>query len=649
MLSLNRLPAACVLGLLPVLLAAELSLPRLFQDGMVLQRGEGTRIWGTVDSGSMVTLRFQDKTYRTDVGDTGEWEITFDQLHPGGPFTLGLSASCGDAVEMAQVYVGDVWVCSGQSNMVLPMDRVRFTYPEEMSAGPRPHIRQFLVPERFDFHGPRTDLESGTWVGCDRESIRDFSAVGYFFAKYIHQAQGVPIGLIKAALGGSPVQSWMSEKALADFPEDLSEARLWADNARVQAALDGNRRRSAEWEALVNEADQGYVDGDYLWADPQTSTDGWEPIQLPGEFNQGSIRPLPGAVWLRKEFQVDGPVGADQARLWLGRIVDADRVFLNGRLIGETTYRFPPRIYDVPEGLLLEGTNTLVVRVVVNGNDGQFITDKPYYMEIGDKRIGLQGTWLARQVTVDRDAPETVFVRWKPMGLYNAMIAPLTKLSVRGVIWYQGESNAANPGPYADLFQTLILDWREKWYRGKDLPFLFVQLANLGPPPEQPPANDNWAALRAAPAEPLQLPKTAMAVAYDVGEWNDIHPLDKKTVGYRLSLGARAIAYGESGLPHRGPQVLEVQPQGGVLRVTFRHTAGGLLHRGEGAVRGFAVAGADGIFHWATGTVSGDTVVVRCPEVPDPLHVRYAWAMNPSGANLVNSAGLPAVPFRSGR
>lgn len=629
------------------LLHAEITLPRLIQNGMVLQRGEGTRIWGRADPGESIVVTFQDTVYQVEPDGNGGWLVEFIDLFPGGPFHLILESSLGQVIHFPEVYVGDVWVCSGQSNMVIWMKRVKYKYAEDIRNAQDPWIRHFDVPDIYDFNEVHDDFESGEWMGSTPETVMDFSAVAYFFARNIREKEEIPVGLINCAVGGAPVQSWMSEEALADFPSELQEARKWKDPDVVEAALLKNKTTSEEWSRLVENADRGFRKGQFLYANPRTDVSGWQQVVLPGDFRQNAILAEPGVVWLRKDIEIDTLEDVEHARLWLGRVVDANKVFVNGEFVGEITYRYPPSIYDIPLNILRKGTNTVVARVVVNGDDGGFITDKPYYLELGSRKIGLEGTWKAKQFTVAQAAPSTVFVQWKPLGLFNGMVAPLTPYNIRGAIWYQGEANTHDPENYAAMFKRMILDWRGNWHAGPDFPFLFVQLANLGEPAEQP-GDDNWALLREAQADALVLPQTGMAVSYDVGEWNDIHPLDKKTVGYRLSLCARGIAYGEPVICS-GPQYVSHVREGANMRVTFAHTGDGLMPAGCCAVQGFAIAGADGVFHWADGTVEADSVLLHSAAVPEPVHVRYAWAMNPAAANLTNSPGLPAPPFRTDR
>ena len=646
----RNLSSLVLFFLLTLFAHAELRLPRLFQDGMVLQRGDHTQIWGWGDEGAKIQVELKGEHYQTIVDDEGKWSLVFNHLDACGPVEMLVSSGV-ENITLKDIYIGDVWVCSGQSNMELTMDRLKYRFPEVIASSANPLIRHFEVPDRYDFKGPQADLEGGFWVAADPEKLLRFTAVGYFFARQIQTEEGIAIGLLNASLGGSPIQSWMSEDALQSFPDDLKEAKRWADDDLIKSTISREAEESTRWYAELAKLDPGIDGSAFKWADPETDTDDWRLFSLPGSFEQNGLQPGPGVVWLKKEFEVT----TEQAetvgmKLWLGRVVDADKAFLNGTFIGEVTYQYPPRIYDVPEGVIHPGRNTLMVRVVVNGDSGKFFTDKPYYLQVGDERVCLEGDWLAHRSYIDRPAPSTTFIRWKPEGLYNGLIAPLTRFAIKGAIWYQGESNTGRaPELYQEMFETMVQDWRSKWVGGEAFPFFAVQLANLGEPAENgEPADDNWAIVREEQYAASQLPNSGIALIYDVGEWNDIHPLDKETVGKRLALCAEAIAYGRSDVLYRGPEYVEHKVVNGKLVVTFTLTAAGLKTRNGQAVGGFVIAGADGVFHWAQGKIEGnDTVVLWSKDVPEPVNVRYAWAMNPSNANLYNSAGLPAAPFRT--
>ena len=329
----------------------------------------------------------------------------------------------------------------------------------------------------------------------------------------------------------------------------------------------------------------------------------------------------------------------------LGRIIDADSVFVNGVFVGTTSYQYPPRRYTIPPAVLKSGKNTIVVRVISNRGKGGFAEDKPYEIVVGKEKIDLKGEWQYKLGAKMEPLRGQTFIRWKPVGLYNAMIAPLLNFRIKGVIWYQGESNAGRPIEYRSLFPALIRDWRNNWKIG-DFPFLFVQLPNFMEAKPQP-SESNWALLRESQLMAASLPNTAMAVAIDIGEWNDIHPLNKYDVGKRLALAAQKVAYGDDEVVYSGPLYKSMRLDGNKIILTFTHVGGGLVARNDEALGGFAICGADSQFVWAQAKIEGDKVIVWSEAVANPIAVRYAWADNPESANLYNAEGLPTSPFRT--
>ncbi len=632
-----------VLLLLSVTASAQLRLPRLISDGMVLQRDADVKIWGWAAQRENISLRFLDSTYHSTADGSGAWSIMLSGLQPGGPYDMRIEA--GDVITLSDVMIGDVWVCSGQSNMELSMKRVSPIYETEIATSGNAAIRHFSVPQRYDFTAPHDDLPSGSWTRANPETVPGFSAVGYFFARELHDRHKVPIGLINASLGGSPAESWMSEEALKPFPAHYQEAQRFKDSTLIRSIeLEDNKRIQA-WYHLLGERDEGHAGRPTAWYDPALSTSDWSSMNIPGYWLDTELGPVNGVVWFRKKFHVPPPIAGKQAKLILGRIVDADSVFINGVFVGTTTYQYPPRRYDVPPDLLKEGENTIVVRVINSAGRGGFVLDKPYEIVAGNVTIDLRGEWRYRLgAAMDALANQT-FIRWKPLGLYNAMLAPLHDFRIKGAIWYQGESNATRPLEYRDLFPALIRNWRSAWKQG-EFPFLFVQLPNFMESKIQP-AESNWALLRESQMKTLALPNTGMAVTIDIGEWNDIHPLNKRDVGKRLALLAQRVAYGEEGVVCSGPLYQSMRIDGNGIILTFSHTGSGLVAKGGGDLRQFAIAGADKQFVWAQAKIEGDEVLVWSDTIERPVAVRYAWADNPEGSNLYNSEGLPASPFRT--
>lgn len=617
----------------------QVKLPRLISDGVVLQRNEAVKIWGWASAGENIEVRFNDVVIQTTADHNGNWEVKLPPQPAGGPHTITIRGN--NEVTISNVLFGDVWICSGQSNMELTMERVKEKYAQIIASCENPYIRQFNVPDQYDFEKPHTDLEGGNWQKATPENIMGFSAVAYFFARELYEKYNVPVGLILSALGGSPVEAWMSEDALRRFPEPYAEYKKFLNKELIREIEQRDRERSQSWYASLNEKDEG-LKPENRWRDPYINDNTWEEIKVPGYWAETGYKPVNGSIWFRKDVTLPPSAAGKSAKLWLGRIVDQDSAFVNGTFIGTTSYQYPPRRYTIPEGILKDGKNTIVVRVINSWGKGGFVPDKPYYLAIGTDTIDLKGKWKYKLGTEMPPLEGPVFIRWKPVGLYNKMIAPLLNLRIKGVIWYQGEANTRNPQAYQDLFPALIANWREKWGQG-DFPFLYVQLANFMEAHSQP-VESHWAALRQAQLNTLSVPNTGMAVTIDLGEWNDIHPLNKADVGKRLALLAFEKAYGEKGIISSGPLPVAVDFGKREITITFKNADNGLVIKGGKQPRYFAVSADGKNFQWADARIKENQVVVSS-KVKNPIIVRYAWADNPDGVNLYNWEGLPASPF----
>ena len=612
-------------------------LPRLISDGMVLQRNAETKIWGWASEEEPVSISFQNKKYETTADNNGNWSLILNDLEPGGPFDLIIKGK--NRLHLQNVYVGDVWLASGQSNMEISMARAAPLYGDEIATASNEAIRYFEVPKDYNFKKAANDLPGGTWKPVNSNTIEDFSAVAYFFAKNLYNDYEVPVGLINSSLGGSPAEAWLSEEALKKFPEHYREAQRFMSDSLVQAILKNDRQRNQEWYSQLEQKDPGAAKD---WKNNDFKT--WQTMRIPGYWADTESGFENGSVWFKKDIHLPEDWSPHPVKLLLGRIVDADSVFVNGHFVGNTTYQYPPRRYTIPAGVLKKGKNTITVKVINSSGRGGFVPDKPYKIVDGYKEIDLTGEWRYKTGAAMLPLEPQTFVRWKPLGLYNAMIHPLTNYSIKGVIWYQGESNTDDPEEYSRLFPALITNWRDKWDRPY-LPFLFVQLANFMETKEEP-ADSNWARLREAQSQTLTLPKTGMAVTIDVGEWNDIHPLNKKAVGDRLARAAKNVAYDEEIIPG-GPLFDSLVKKGDSIVISFDNVGKGLIAKGDGNLRHFAIAGKNRKFVWAKAEIRDNKVVVYSPKVEDPVTVRYAWADNPEGANLYNNEGLPAAPFRT--
>ncbi|GAB3024367.1 sialate O-acetylesterase [Bowmanella dokdonensis] len=621
------------------LAAADIRLPRLISDGMVLQRDQAIVLWGWADSDEVVRVKLDGKLVGKAGSSGGKWSLTLPAQPAGGPHRIELSGH--NELALQDVYFGDVWVASGQSNMELPMARVAEAYPEDLATADFPLIRQFKVPQKYHFQAPQADFESGRWVAASPQTVADFSAVAFYFARSLFRQNGVPIGILNNALGGSPVEAWMSEEALQTFPDALAEAERFKNDELVGSIIEADRAKNDKWYGDLNRNDAGLT-GPKPWYAPDLDDSDWQGFQVPGFADGPDGEALNGVWWFRKRVHLSAQQAQQADILRLGRIVDADETYINGVRVGHTTYQYPPRRYPIPDGLLKAGDNQITIRVIGNSGRHGFFFDKPYWIGNEQQKTDLTGQWKVKSGALAPALPGDTFIRWKPLGLYNGLTAPLTRLPIKGVIWYQGESNTGRWQDYRAKFTTMIRDWRDKWGQGR-FPFLFVQLANFMEKQPQP-IDSNWARLREAQTQSLSEPNTAMAITIDVGEWNDIHPVNKQAVGERLALAARALALGEE-VVYQGPQLQSVQAKDDSLVLAFDPLAGELVLKSPHD-QAFAIAGEDGQFRWAGVEQQGNRIVLSHPEIEAPVQVRYGWADNPD-AVLYNGAGLPAGPFEA--
>jgi len=619
--------------------SAQVKLPRIVRDSMVLQRDAAIPIWGWASKGERIKVTFNGKSYNAQAGADGKWKLQLAATPAGGPYTMQITGK--NRIILKDILVGDVWLCSGQSNMEHQMRLHNTVYARDILGANYPGIRQFKVPNVTSLTGPQDDLPDGNWKWANPENVDNFSAVAYFFARAMYEKYQVPVGIINASWGGSPIEAWMSEESLKPFPGISAILQKNKDTAQV---FEYNRNASGIAAIPPAGEDKGWIQ---KWYDPAYVPKGWQPFAVPGYWEDQGIHDLDGIVWFRREIEVPVEMTDKPARLFMGRIVDADEVYINGQKVGGFGYMYPQRRYQVREGLLKPGKNILMVRVTNNAGKGGFVPDKPYQLITDNDTLDLTGYWRYKvgQVFAARRKPAgTITVQYQPAALFNAMLAPVQHYAVRGFLWYQGESNTANPEAYAQLQPAMIAEWRRLW-RSAQLPFLFAQLPGFMDY-NYLPAESGWAAFREAQAKTLNIPHTGMAVTIDLGEWNDIHPDRKKEVGERLALQAQRISYGES-LVYTGPQYRSAVIAGSKIVIEFDHTGSGLTASDGEELQEFAVAGADKKFVWGKAVIENNKIVVSSDNVPDPRYVRYAWADNPVNPNLVNKEGLPAAPFRT--
>ena len=622
--------------------AAQVRLPQLIGDKMVLQRDIPLKLWGWAAPSERIELKFAGHSYKARAGADSNWEVHIPPMKAGGPYTLDIRAT--NHLVVSDILIGDVWFCSGQSNMVIPMERVKEKYPEDISGADFPQIRNFFVPTMADIMAVHNDLPHSVWKEANSTNVLAFGAATFFFARDLYQKYHVPIGIINSSVGGTPIQAWMSKVGFFGMPAYLVQIGNFPQEKNLAESL----RRTVPTDRSIEHPDLGMA-GAVKWYSPEYAPIGWHPFWLPGYWADQGVKGLNGVVWFRKEIEVPAEMAGKPAKLFVGRIVDADETYLNGVKVGNITYQYPPRRYEVPAGLLKEGKNLLVVQVTNTSGKGGFVPDKRYELTDGVTHIDIRGDW---QYKVGQVFPPqrvtggpSFSEQNEPTGLYNTMVAPAIRYGIKGFLWYQGEANSGSPHEYRKLLPALIADWRAKWKEG-DIPFLFVQLPNYMEV-QYSPSESQWAELREAQLDALSVPHTGMAVAIDAGEWNDVHPLDKKDVGDRLALEAERLGYGDSSVVASGPIYQSARVEGNTVVLSFTGIGSGLMAKGGGELQQFAIAGADKKFVWADARIEGDHVVVSSPDVSEPLYVRYAWADNPEGANLYNKEGLPASPFRT--
>ena len=516
---------------------AKVKLPTLVSDGMVLQRGEPVNIWGTADPDETVDITFLKKKYKTVADVQGNWKVTLPVLKAGGPYTMTIND-----IELKDVLIGDVWVCSGQSNMELPVSRVTDRFRDEISTDSNyPMVRYIKTPLLYNFHAPQTDIPGISWQAMTPENVMSFSALVYFFAKDVYQKTKVPVGIINSSVGGSPVEAWISEGGLKPFPFYLNEKRIYESDDLVESMKKEERKKSHAWNVALYQGDKGMHEATPWYAADYDDSNWKETDLFASGWATNGLNAINGTHWFRKDFQVSAQQAGEKAILRLGCIVDADSVYVNGTFVGTVSYQYPPRIYTIPAGLLKAGKNTITIRLFSYGGRPQFVKEKPYKIlfgkgqpEKGESEINLEGSWKYHLGAPMPAAPGQTAFHYKPAGLYNAMIAPLLNYTASGVIWYQGESNVSRRNEYKDLLTAMIVDWRQRWNKS-DMPFYIIELADFLSPTDKG-GRAAWAEFRKVQAEVADTNKNVTLIKNsDLGEWNDIHPLDKKTLGKRVA------------------------------------------------------------------------------------------------------------------
>ncbi|TAH37020.1 MAG: hypothetical protein EYC70_08540 [Planctomycetota bacterium] len=629
---------------------AQVRTPAFFSDHMVLQREAEVPVWGWAAPGTRVRVQgdWMSAPVAAAADAGGAWRLTLRTPGAGGPHRLTIGERT-----IQDVWIGEVWLCSGQSNMEWTVGVPPWggngvdNCEEEVRSANYPQIRVFDVQNTVAL-APQDDC-AGSWKTCSPDTAGRFSATAYFFGRELHRELKVPIGLITADWGGTVAEAWTGNEGLSDFPEfGPALARIREARARSGNLEDELRAQQAEWWKTLAAKDAGSA---AQWQQPKADDSAWESAAQPLPWSQSDLGDFDGVAWYRRSFEVPAAWSGKALVVELPPIDDMDTAWVDGRAVGgleEDGKWQTPRRYEVPAELAKPGAHVLALRVVDTGGEGGMIgpaeTLRVFPQDDPGAALSLAGPWRWRRGASMADIGAYPRSGWfhanTPSALFNGMIAPLVGYGLRGAIWYQGESNRGRAEQYRRLFPALIADWRRLWGIG-EFPWYYVQIA----PFRYGGDTGQAAELREAQMLALSVPNTGMAVTMDIGDPADIHPRNKQDVGKRLALCALAKTYGKSGVEYSGPVYREMKIEGDRVRLTFGHAGGGLDSKNR-PLESFTIAGADRVFHPATAVIDGETVLVSSPQVQQPAAVRYGWAAD-AMPNLFNQAGLPASSFRT--
>lgn len=660
----------------------------IYSSGMVLQQNTINCIFGCGIPGKSVTLEFNNFLFQAVADDSGNWKIEYPVGEAGGPFVIKLSSE-NDQIVFDDVWAGEVWVNSGQSNAQLPMERMKFSYPQEFDLPKNNNIRMITVPISYSFDGEQDSVENPVWKVASPETLGEMSGTGYFFAKKLSEELKVPVGIINASQGGSPISAWMNKDTLlktSNMQRCLDELEKWENPVKIEEKKQEMQKNQSEWDAEINRADEGLKNHwENLAFDDVKNV--WQDVFVPGDID---VLKSAGIIWLKKEIELSENqiklFNENGCNLWLGTILDADRAYVNGIQVGVTYYTYPPRRYSIPEGILKAGKNTITMRIQKNSAIGpvRLYKEKPYCLfsnrvkvtpcvsknvekkasdyitcwnddsaQNQDEFINLYGEWKMEIGAKVRDCPSGMFFEWVPTALYNAMLAPCFNYAVAGALWYQGESDAYQPEAYKELLTNLIYLWRNKFsYSVNGMPFVVMQLPNWCDGNKADFISDGigWPKMRFSQAlVSKEVCKCGLAVNVDGGEWNDLHPEKKQTGGFRAAGEALRVAYSKNILP--APEAVFVEMNNDTVLVQFDNCGSGLQvkERNDNVIPGFyfVLKDSNKIVETSGTLVSGTEVKVKIPDdVCEELkELRYLWSDCPEQIVLYSSEDLPAAPF----
>lgn len=628
---------------------AKVTLPSFFTDNMVIQQNSLLTLPGEAKAGKQVTVKvsWNNKKYTAKAATDGKFKIEVPTPSAGGPYQIVISD--GEKLTLNNVMAGEVWFCSGQSNMEMPVagwGKV-MNYEQEIADANYPSIRLLQVKKTVSFV-PRENVEinMGGWQECSPTTVPEFSSVAYFYARKLWKELNVPVGVIDCTWGGTPAESWTSYETLKHVMGFEQKMNRMADAGfEIGKLIELYHLEMDEWLEQFDAKDAGLKNGVPQWTSALQTGKEWKQMELPAYWESRGLD-FDGTVWFQKEVEIPADWAGKEILLNLAMIDDDDITYFNGKEIGKTSGCNTMRTYKVPAELVKAGKGIITIRAIdYGGSGGMHGEPQQLFMERGGKKISLAGNWNYHTGVSMAGAPSRPLSPegegWPascyPTVLYNGMVHPLTVFPIKGAIWYQGENNVGHDEQYRVLFQSMITDWRKAWKQ--DFPFYFVQLANFLKPEEVQP-NSQWAALRDAQAHALHLPNTGMACAIDLGEAYDIHPKNKQEVGRRLAQAALARTYGKG--TYEVPAFLGYRISGRTLILSFDQE----VVVKDGAPKGFILAGQDGKYVPAQATIQGKEVILQSDQVEIPTAARYAWADNPI-CNLYGKSGLPVPPFRT--
>ncbi|MCM0665691.1 sialate O-acetylesterase [Flavobacterium tyrosinilyticum] len=622
--------------LISVLSNANVRMPLIFSDGMVLQRDKQIPIWGFADANESVEIHFNKQIKKTQADKNGKWTVNLNAEKAGGPFELIIIGK--NKITIKNVLVGEVWICSGQSNMEFQVFKT-MNAEKEINSADYPMIRHFGVAQ--DLSGtPKDDLKQGKWEVANKENVGNFTAVGYYFARKLYSELKIPIGIINTSWGGTNVETWTSREAFENSPDfkamisDVPTVDINAIFETYKKSVLDNLKKVQGFDVSMENEDQ--------FKNPNFQDKNWQEIKVPSLWENQQIGNIDGIVWMRKTIVLTAEQAKKEAVLHLAKVDDEDKTYVNGVEVGTNNLWDKLRVYKIPANVLKEGTNVIAVRITdYSGGGGIYGDPQDLKIDFKDSNVPLEGLWKFNVIKVRIEVSPNSY----PSLLYNAMVNPLVPYAMQGVLWYQGEANVWRAAEYKKSFPLLINDWRTKFKQG-NFPFYFVQLSTFDEFGGNSQKGSRWAELREAQSETLKLPNTGMVVTTDIGNAKDIHPTNKQDIGLRLAAIAMNNLYGKKQV-HRGPTYKSQTIKGNEIILTFDNIGSGLSTPNNDELKGFEIAGSDKVFHSAKAIIKDNKIIVSSDKVQNPVAVHYGWADDDTAINLFNKEKFPASPFRT--